>query len=125
MFDLGAKEINVIISVALPAQRPPGVHVCLDLFSISLLFGWRLNWTSPGLAPGVELHFLRQCLVGRGRQCLPVLQKIRVNKLSLSFTLILDIFGKKRLFQLMLIFFCNVFSCSAASDLLWLCSALT
>lgn len=39
------------------------------------------------------------------------------------FTLIFDIFRKKRLFQLMLMFSCNFFS--AASDLLWLCSALT
>lgn len=36
MFDLGAEEINVILSVALPAQRTPSVHFCLDLFSISV-----------------------------------------------------------------------------------------
>lgn len=110
MFDLGAEDINVILSVA-----PPSVHVCLDLFSISLLAGWGLDWTYPGLAPGLEFHFLRQCLA--------VVQKIRLNKLSLSFTLIVDIFGKKRLFQLMLMFFWKFFP--AASDLLWLCSALT
>lgn len=122
MFDLGAEEINVILSVALPAQRPPSIRVCLDLFSISL--PWFIQhfiavWLEADLdlawlAPGVKLPFLRQCLAA--------LQKIRLNKLSLSFTLILGIFGKKRLFQLMLMFLCNF--CSLWYALALFCSDL-
>lgn len=39
MFDLGAEDINVILSVA-----PPSVHVCLDLFSI-----FHCCWLGAGL----------------------------------------------------------------------------
>lgn len=76
MFDLGAEDINVILSVAPPAQRPPSVHVCLDLFSISLLAGWGAGLDLPRVSTRTGITFpkavLGCCAENQVKQTQPV-----------------------------------------------------